>query len=180
MAEKEHVTPAKHPTTESRAGFLFLVFLGLLIGASCLVFLFKGGIKTGQIVSARLALAEAESLLVKPEPVDTMELFMNLLDEEIGEAPELILRIEAKGRSWMRVISDGSELFTGFINQNMNTEFKAKDELSINLGVNEGVRAFLNGFEMKTLEKGVTYLNRQNFKEFIPTDKANEIVREHE
>ena len=105
---------------------------------------------------------------------------MQLLDEKIGSAPEMILRIEAGGRSWIRVTSDGTELYAGFISENMSTEFKAKESLSINLGVNEGIRTFLNGFEMRPLEKGVTYLDRENYHEFIPTDKANEIVRAHE
>jgi len=172
--------PIKPPSRESRAGFLFLVFLGLLVGALCLIFLFKSGIKEDYETSASLALAEAESLLVSPEPPDTMELFMKLLDEKIGGSPELILRIEASGRSWMRVVSDGAEVYTGFVNENMNAEFLARDELSINLGVNQGVKAWLNGFELIPLEKGITYLNRENFKELIPTDRANEIVREHE
>ena len=80
----------------------------------------------------------------------------------------------------MRVVSDGAEVYTGFVNENMNAEFLARDELSINLGVNQGVKAWLNGFELIPLEEGVTYLNRENFKEFIPTDRANEILREHE
>ena len=62
----------------------------------------------------------------------------------------------------------------------MSVEFKAKESLSINLGVNEGIKAFLNGFEMKPLEKGITYLDRGNYKDFIPTDRANEIVRANE
>jgi hypothetical protein len=30
------------------------------------------------------------------------------------------------------------------------------------------------------IESGVTYLNRENFHEFIPSDNANEIVRTYE
>lgn len=171
-------TPTKPPSRESRAGFWFSVFLGLLIGALCLIFLFKIGIRNDQKTSVSLAMAEAESLMVSPAPVDTLELFMNLLDEKIGASPELILRIEAMGESWIRVVSAGVELFSGFINEKMNVEFKAKDELSINLGVNQGIKAWLNGFEMKSLEKRVTRLNRENFKEFISTHRANQIVRE--
>jgi len=173
-------SPTKTPSRESRAGFWFLVFLGFIIGALCLIFLFKVGIRSEQESSASQAVAEAESLMVSPEPVDTLTLFSNLLDEKIGASPELTLRIEAAGRSWMRVVSDGAELFTGFVNENMNAEFLAKDELSINLGVNQGVKAWLNGFEMIPLENGIIRLNRENFKEFIPTDRANQIVREHE
>lgn len=172
--------PTKPPSEESRAGFWFSVFLGFLIGALCLIFLFKVGIRSDQKTSVGQALAEAESLMVSPAPMDTMELFSNLLDEAIGGSPELILRIEAAGESWIRIISDGAELYTGFINENMNAEFLAKDELSINLGKNQGVKAWLNGFELLPLEKGITRLNRENFKEFTSTDRANEIVREHE
>jgi len=172
--------PVRPPARGTPAGFAFSVFFGLVIGAACLVFLFKGGEGEYQEAAVGLSLAEVESLEVTPEPPDTMELFMRLLDEKIGIAPELILRIEAGGRSWIRVTSDGVELYVGFISQNMSTEFKAKESLSINLGVNEGIRAFLNGFEMRPLEKGVTYLDRENYHQFIPTDKANEIVRAHE
>lgn len=169
--------PTKPPPRESRVGYWFSVFLGLMVGTLCLIFLFKIGIRNDPKTSASQAVAEAESLTVSPEPVDTLTLFMNLLDKVIGASPELILRIEASGRSWMRVVSDGTELFTGFVNENMNAEFLAKNELSINLGVNQGVKAWLNGFDLIPLEKGITYLNRENFKEFIPTDRANEIVR---
>jgi hypothetical protein len=170
--------PPEPLTRENPVGYWFLVFLGLLIGAACLVFLFNLGIREDQKISA--SPVEAESLVVIPEPPDTMKLFADLLDRKIGAAPELILRLEASGRTWIRVTSDGVELYSGFINQNMRAEFKAKESLSVNLGVNEGVRAFLNRFEIKPLEEGVTYLNRENFEEFIPTDRANEIVREHE
>jgi transcriptional regulator with XRE-family HTH domain len=183
LTDKERVPqmadlPPEPLTRENPVGYWFLVFLGLLIGAACLVFLFNLGIREDQKISA--SPVEAESLVVIPEPPDTMKLFADLLDRKIGTAPELILRLEASGRTWIRVTSDGVELYSGFINQNMRAEFKAKESLSVNLGVNEGVRAFLNRFEIKPLEEGVTYLNRENFEEFIPTDRANEIVREHE
>ncbi|MGB2988513.1 MAG: helix-turn-helix domain-containing protein [Candidatus Zixiibacteriota bacterium] len=170
--------PVRPPPRGTPASFAFAVFLGLIIGAACLIFLFKGGEGEYHEAATGLSMAETESLEVIPEPPDTMELFMRLLDEKIGSAPELILRIEAAGRSWIRVTSDEVELYTGFINESMNAEFKARESLSINLGVNEGIKAFLNGFEMKPLEKGVTYLDRGNFTEFIPTDRANELVQE--
>jgi transcriptional regulator with XRE-family HTH domain len=172
--------PARPPASQTPAGFGFFVFLGLIIGALCLIFLFKGGEGEYHEAAVGLSMVEAESLEVIPEPPDTMELFMRLLEEKIADAPELILRIEASGRSWIRITSDEVELYTGFINENMSVELKAKESLSINLGVNEGIKAFLNGFEMKPLETGVTYLDRGNYKEFIPTDRANEIVREYE
>ena len=172
--------PVRPPARGTPAGFAFSVFFGLVIGAACLVFLFKGGEGEYQEAAVGLSLAQAESLQVRVEPPDTMELFMRLLDEKIGTAPEMILRLEAGGRSWIRVTSDGTELYAGFISQDMSTEFRARESFSVNLGVNEGFRAFLNGFEMKPLEKGVTYLDRENFYEFIPSDKANEIVRAHE
>jgi transcriptional regulator with XRE-family HTH domain len=172
--------PARPGAKGTPAGFGFFVFLGLVIGALCLIFLFKGGEKEYQEAAMGLSMAQAESLEVTPEPPDTMELFMRLLDEKIADAPELILRIEASGRSWIRITSDEVELYTGFLNENMSVEFKAKESLSVNLGVNEGIEAFLNGFKMRPLEKGVTYLDRGNYRDFIPTDRANEIVRAHE
>ena len=172
--------PVRPPARGTPAGFAFSVFLGLVIGAACALFLFKGGQIEYHEAPAGQSMAEPESLQVIPEPPDTMELFMQLLDEKIGSASQMVLRIEAGGRTWIRVTSDGNELYAGFIGQDLSTEFRARESFSVNLGVNEGVKAFLNGFEMRPLEKGVTYLDRQNFYEFIPTDKANEIVRAHE
>jgi len=172
--------PVRPPARGTPAGFVFSVFLGLVIGAACVVFLFKGGQLEYHEAAAGLSVIEAESLQVIPEPPDTMELFMQLLDEKIESAPEMILRLEAGGRSWIRVTSDGNELYAGFISQDISTEFRARESFSVNLGVNEGVKAFLNGFEMRPLEKGVSYLDRQNFYEFIPSDKANEIVRQYQ
>ena len=178
-AQKAEI-PTEPPPRESPVGYFFSVFLGLLVGAACLIFLFSLGVKKEQKSPATFAAAEPESVTVAPEPPDTMELFMNLLNEKIGTAPEMTLRIEAAGRSWMKVIADRRELFTGYINQSMNVEFKATDRFSINVGVHEGLKAWLNGFELIPIEGGVTYLNRENFKEFIPTRNANEIVRAYE
>lgn len=183
---KEEPVPKAVPLTrpprrENRAAYGFLVFLGLLIGALCVTFLFKIGMEDSRMMPVVPVSAEVESLVVEaPEPPDTMELFMQLLDEKIGQAPELILRVEASGRSWIQVFSDGAELYTGFVNENINAEFKFRDKLSINVGVNQGVRAWLNDFELLPLESGKTILDRENFIEFIPTDRATEIVRVHQ
>jgi hypothetical protein len=166
--------------SKNRIGYWFNLFLGLLIGALCVIFLFGIGIENRQNVPINQALVEAESLIVAPEPPDTMELFLDLLDRKIGKAPELVFRIEAAGRSWIQVFSDGVELYTGFINENMRVEFKTENELSINIGVNQGVRTILNGFELVPLEKGITRIDRENFNAFIPIDRANEIVRTYE
>jgi hypothetical protein len=178
LAEKE-VTPAELYSGGSGVGYWFLVFFGIVVGAACLIFLFNLGIKQEQKIAASPMIAEAESVIVTPEPPDTMELFWQLLDEKIGQAPEMILRIEVAGESWMRIFSDGDVLFTGFIDENMNVEFKAKERFSINLGKNQGIRTWLNGFELVPIQSGVTYLNRDNFTEFVPTNNAYQIVREH-
>jgi hypothetical protein len=173
--------PAPEPApSQTGAGYWFSVFFGLVVGAACLVFLFNLGIRKQQDVSAVEPVAEPESLVVIPEPPDTMELFANLLDKKIGAAPELILRLEFAGESWISVICDRVKLYEGYIYPSMNVEFKATERMSLNLGINQGVKAWLNGFEMRPIGRGVTYLNRENFKEFIPTDRANEIVRAHE
>jgi len=170
--------PRHAPRTAGKGiGYGISIFLGLLIGAACVIFLFQMGVEKPQRLPVDQLSAEAESLLVIPEPPDTMQLFRDLLQEQIGSAPELILRVEAQGRSWIQIFSDGNQLYTGFINENMSAEFKARQELSINIGVNEGIKAFLNGFELVPLEKGITRIDRENFSELIPTDRANEIVR---
>jgi hypothetical protein len=158
-------------------GYGIQIFLGLIIGAFCVIFLFQMGVEKPQPPPAGLLSAQAESLIVIPEPPDTMQLFRELLQERIGSAPELTLRVEAQGRSWIQIFSDGTQLYTGFINQDMSAEFKAKQELSINIGVNEGIKAFLNGFELVPLEKGITRIDRQDYSSLIPTDRASEIVR---
>jgi transcriptional regulator with XRE-family HTH domain len=178
-AEKE-VIPAEPYAGGSGVGYWFLIFFGLLVGAACLVFLFNLGIEKEHKIAAIQTVAEVESVVVIPEPLDTMTLFMQLLEEKIGQAPEMILRIEVAGESWIRVYSDGNELFSGFVYDNMNVEFKAKERFAINLGKNQGVRAWLNGFALIPIESGVTYLNRENFQEYIPSDNANEIVRTYE
>jgi hypothetical protein len=179
LAEKE-VTAAELYSGGSGVGYWFLVFFGILVGAACLIFLFNLGIRKEQKIVATQTIAEVESVIVTPEPPDTMTLFMQLLDEKIGQAPEMILRIEVAGESWMKVFSDGNVLFTGYVYENMNVEFKAKERFSINVGKNQGVRAWLNGFALTPIESGVTYLNRENFFEYIPSDNANEIVRTYE
>ncbi len=174
------VTPAIKPSSkESQISFWFSVFLGLVIGSLCLVFFFQLGKRENKNALLEQDVAQAESLMISPEPLDTLTLFLNLLDEKIKKAPELNLRIEAEGESWIRVVSDGTELFTGFVNQNIDVEFKAKDRFTINLGKNQGVKAWLNGFELMSLKKGITRLNRENFKEFILTARATEMVREY-
>jgi hypothetical protein len=181
-AAEEKPLTTTHPRRTPRAagkeiGYPVSIFLGLLIGGLCVIFLFQVGVEKPQRLQVGLVPAQAESLVVIPEPPDTMQLFRELLQREIGSAPELILRVEAQGRSWIQIFSDGAELYAGFINENMNAEFKAKNELSINIGVNQGIKAFLNGFELVPLEKGATRIDRENFSELIPTDRANEIVR---
>lgn len=182
---EEHSTPTTQVSSASNVsktkfGHWFGIFLGLLVGILCVIFLFGIGIENRQKMITNQALVEPESLTVAPEPPDTMELFFNLLDQKIGKAPELVFRIEASGRSWIQIFSNGTELYTGFINENMRVEFKTESELSINIGVNQGVRTFLNGFELIPLEKGTTRIGRENFSAFIPVDLANEIVRTYE
>ncbi len=178
-ATPTYARPVQRPV-RSRVGYGLSISLGLLIGAMCVIFLFRIGMEKQRSTPADQDLAEAESLIVIPEPPDTMQLFLDLLDQKIGSAPELVLRIQAAGRSWIQVFADGEELFTGFVSESMNAEFKFTDNLSINVGVNEGIKAFLNGLELTPLEKGVTRIDRANFRAYIPTDRANEIVRRFE
>jgi transcriptional regulator with XRE-family HTH domain len=172
--------PLEPPPRTSGVGYAFSVFLGLVIGALCVMFLFRIGIESHRSASLIPTLAMAESVLVIPEPPDTMELFIQLLDDKIGTAPELVLRMEAAGRSWIQIFADGAQLYSGFVNENMSAEFRARDEFFINLGVKQGLRAFLNGFELVPLTEERTRLNRENFTEFIPTHRANEFVRAYE
>jgi hypothetical protein len=182
---EEQLPPAIHlpirtNVSENRAGYWLNIFMGLFIGALCVIFLFRIGLESRQNTTISQTLVEAESLIVVPEPPDTMQLFLSLLEQKIGKAPELVFRIEAGGRSWIQIFTEGTELYTGFINENMRVEFKTQNELSINIGVNQGVKTFLNGFELIPLEKWITRIDRENFSAFIPVDRANEIVRTYE
>jgi hypothetical protein len=141
------------------------------------IFLFQMGAGKHRSLPVGQIPTQAESLAVIPEPPDTMQLFLDLLDRRIRSAPELIVRIQAEGRSWIQIFSDGVELYAGFINENMSAEFRAKQEISINVGANQGVKAFLNGFELVPLEKGIIRIDRENFGALILSDRANEIVR---
>ena len=182
--EMKPATPSyvrREPRTAGEGiGYGASIFLGLLVGALCVIFLFQIGAGKRRNLSVSQIPTQAESLAVIPEPPDTMQLFLDLLDRKIRSAPELIVRIQAEGRSWIQIFSDGVEVYTGFINENMSAEFKAKQELSINLGANQGIKAFLNGFKLIPLEKGITRIDRQNFSAFILTDRANDIVRARE
>lgn len=149
-----------------RAGYWFAVFTGLALGVVCLIYLAKPGTrKTGEIAS-QLSAATAESLEAETEVVDTTS-FAWRLDNLLVNSPEMLLRIEAQGDSWIKIIADKKGLFSGILAAGMAIEFKANDYFSIHLGRNEGIDFFLNGMKMRPLEKEIHLLDKENYRSFF-------------
>ncbi|MGB8657027.1 MAG: helix-turn-helix transcriptional regulator [Candidatus Zixiibacteriota bacterium] len=168
------------PFKLSRSGLLLLGVLSLVIVVVVLIFLLKVGRGKKGTSSSGSETATSESLTVNTQPVDTLALFAKMVEDSIGRAPEWTLRVSAAGECWMNLESDGKRLFSAMVFEKMNLEFRAKESFTIYSGKNQGLRLWLNGFELKSPPNGVTNLNRQNFKEFISSDNANERVRTHE
>lgn len=164
IEDKLPLASQPHPN-KTRAGYWFGIFAGLVLGIFCLIYLAKPGIKKMDYVVSEVS-AAAESLDIEPEVVDTTS-FAWRLDHLLTDSPEMTLRIEAKGDSWVKVIADKKILFSGIITAEMAIEFKANDYFSINLGKNEGVEFYLNGMKMKPLEKGIHRLDRENYASFF-------------
>ncbi|MFQ6031956.1 MAG: helix-turn-helix domain-containing protein [Candidatus Zixiibacteriota bacterium] len=157
--------PSQPQSIKSRVGYRFAILAGLALGIFCLIYLAKPGMKKKYDIASEPS-ASAESLSAEPEAVDTTSLAWRL-DHLLTNSPEMILRIEAIGDSWVRVIADKKTLFSGIIAAKMAMEFKANDYFSINLGKNEGVEFYLNGMKMNPLEKGIHRLDRENYKSFF-------------
>jgi hypothetical protein len=150
----------------NRTGYWFAIFAGLLLGIVCLIYLAKPGTRKTAEIASQLSAATAESLAVEPEVVDTTSLAWRL-DNLLVNSPEMRLRIEAEGDSWVKVIADEKGLFSGILAAGMAIEFKANDHFSIHLGKNEGVNFRLNGMKMKPLEKGIHLLDRENYRSYF-------------
>jgi cytoskeleton protein RodZ len=164
--EEKPVLSSQPQSAKSRAGYWLAIFAGLVLGLFCLIYLSKPGMRKTDDIASELSVETAESLVIEQEVVDTTS-FEWRLDHLLTNLSEMVLRIETKGESWVRVSADEKTLFTGFIVAGMAIEFKAKDYFSINLGKNEGVEFYLNGMRMNPLEKGVHRLDRKNYKTFF-------------
>ena len=163
---KDPTLPLKSQPIRSRVGYWLAILAGLTLGAFCLIYLAKPGMKKEHNIVLELSAATAESLNAEPETVDTTT-FEWRLDHLLADSTPMTLRMEAKGDSWVRVTADKKTLFSGFITAEMAMEFKAVDYFSVNIGKNEGVVIYLNGVKMNLLEKGVHYLDRKNYKSFF-------------
>lgn len=166
--EEEPALSSQPQYIKSRVGYRFAIFAGLALGFLCLIYLAKPGIRKTDDIAPELSASAAESLATEQETVDTTS-FTWRLDHLLTNSVEMILRIEAKGDSWVRIVADKKTLFTGFIVAGMAVEFKASDYFSINLGRNEGVEFYLNGMKMNSLERGIHRLDRKNYKTFFST-----------
>jgi transcriptional regulator with XRE-family HTH domain len=170
----------KFPFRLSTSGLFFLIFVAIIIVLACVLLLFKSGAKDEQNASTMRETSERKILTESSEPADTLQLFWQMVDDSIARTPEWTLRVSAIGECWMNLDSDGKRLFSGMVFEKMNLEFKAKDSFTINAGKNQGLKIWLNGFELKPLPSGVNNLTRENFKEFISTEGANRKVRHNE
>jgi transcriptional regulator with XRE-family HTH domain len=165
----------RFPFKLSTSGLLFLIAIAVILLVIFFFLIFKPVIenKSGD----RTESAVQESLRVSSEPVDTLNLFLQMVDDSVAKAPEWTLKINSIGECWMNLDSDGRRLFSAMVFENMNLEFKAKDSFTIYSGKNQGLSLMLNGFKLKPLPSGVTMLNRQNFGEFISTDAAGPRIK---
>jgi transcriptional regulator with XRE-family HTH domain len=152
--------------SQSRAGYWFAIWAGLVLGIFCLIYLAKPGMKKKHDIASELSASAIESRKGKPEVVDTTS-FLWRLDNLLTNSTQMILRIEAKKDTWVKVTADEKTLFSGIIVPELAIEFKANDYFSINLGNNEGLEVYLNGMRMNKLEKGIHYLDRKNYKNFF-------------
>lgn len=166
------------PLKLSSSGLLFLIAAVLILMTVFFLLLFKPVFEKKP--SSNSKTAEKESLQVSSEPVDTLKLFLQMVDDSIARVSEWTLKINSIGECWMNLDSDGKRLYSAMVFENMNLEFKAKDSFNIYSGKNQGLKLWLNGFELKLLPSGVTNLNRSNFKEYLSTDNANSRFRRHE
>lgn len=157
--------------SKSRAGYWFAIWAGVVLGIFCLIYLAKPGMKRKHEITSELSAATIESRKRKPEAVDTTS-FLWRLDNLLTNSTQMILRIEAKKDTWVKVTADEKTLFSGIIAPGMAIEFKTSDYFSINLGTNEGLEVYLNGMKMRPLEKGIHYLDRKNYKSFFEESKT--------
>ena len=158
--------PTELRFSQSRAGYWFAIWAGLVLGIFCLIYLAKPGMKKKHDITSELSAATIESQKGKPESVDTTT-FAWRLDNLFANSTEMVLRIEAKGDSWVKVIADKKTLFSGIIVPRLAIEFKANDYFSINLGTSDGIEIYLNGMKMNPLKKGIYHLDRKNYKSFF-------------
>lgn len=164
--EEEPALSSQPQSIKSRVGYRFAIFAGLALGFLCLIYLAKPGMRKTDDIASELSASAAETLSTEQETVDTTS-FTWRLNHLLTNSVEMILRIEAQGDSWVRIVADEKTLFTGFIVAGMAVEFKASDYFSINLGRNEGVEFYLNGMKMNSLERGIHRLDRKNYKTFF-------------
>ncbi len=168
---KEGSTLQTEPrSSKSRAGYWFAIWAGVVLGIFCLIYLAKPGMKRKHEIASELSAATTESRKRKPEAMDTTS-FLWRLDNLLTNSTQMILRIEAKKDTWVKVTADEKILFSGIIAPGMAIEFKTSDYFSINLGTNEGLEVYLNGMKMRPLEKGIHYLDRKNYKSFFQNFK---------
>jgi transcriptional regulator with XRE-family HTH domain len=169
---KEGTTLQTEPRfSQSRAGYWFAIWAGVVLGIFCLIYLAKPGTKKKHEIASELSASAIESRKGKPESVDTTS-FLWRLDNLLANSTEMILRIEAKKDTWIEVTADEKTLFSGIIVPRLAIEFKANDYFSINLGNNEGLEVYLNGMKMNPLKKGIYHLDRKNYKSFFEESKT--------
>ncbi len=164
--KEESTLPTEPRFSQSRAGYWFAIGAGVVLGILCLIYLAKPGVKKKHEIASELSASAIESRKGKPEAVDTTS-FLWRLDNLLANSTEMILRIEAKRDTWVKVTADEKTLFSGIMVPGVAIEFKADDHFSINLGNNDGLELYLNGMKMNSLEKGIHYLDKKNYKNFF-------------
>jgi cytoskeletal protein RodZ len=158
--------PSESKLSKRRIGYYIAALVGLALAILCLIYLLKPDSKKKQDIASELSTVVKDSLSAWPEVVDTPSSAWRL-DNLLGDSTEMILRIQAKQNSRVRVIADAKTLFSGTMPTGMAIEFKADDYFSLNLDTNEGVDIYLNGIKMNPLKKGIYRLDRKNYRSFF-------------
>ncbi len=165
----------RFPFKLSASGWLLLIAILIILLAIFFFFIFKPMI--GNRSSSSTGSAVQENTGVSSEPIDTLKLFMQMVEDSVVKAPEWTLKVNSIGECWMNLDSDGKRLFSAMVFENMNLEFKAKDSFTIYSGKDQGLSLTLNGFRLKPLTGGVTTLNRQNIKKFVSIEEAGSRIK---
>lgn len=181
IIEKRRVKPYPEiAQTEKKSNNHLLVWAGVILGlVIILIFVIKKGPDT--FFNNKVSGPKVEEAKVSlPSPTVDSVISRNVpeVKEETREAAsqpeEMTLRLEGTDKCWALVIGDGDTLFSGFINNGMKFEYKARNYFKLTLGRAWAVKGYLNGKRLKPFgPKGRgTFgreINKDSYKDFLET-----------
>jgi transcriptional regulator with XRE-family HTH domain len=166
--------------TEKKSNNHLLVWAGIILGlVIILIFVIKKGPDTffhnkvsgPKVEEARMNLPSTAIDSVKSE---SESLGKKEVREVVSQPEEMTLRLEGTEKCWALVIGDGDTLFSGFINNGMKFEYKARNFFKLTLGRAWAVKGYLNGKRLKPFGpkgKGIfgREINKDNYQDFLET-----------